>query len=141
MGRRLVGYWAMKTFAFKAAKIAIKTIVVLAVVNFVVDKLYFLADRQELWHIFKTLEEANQTKQYEIAHACLSTAFWAKTSLQDLPNEIDRLTCISSPTLDINWQKTEATIAPGFMSGGAVLRFRKIEGRWQCDGVVDWWMD
>jgi hypothetical protein len=127
--------------ARKIATITIALGITVGAIVLVVTLNSYRVDRQEIWAIFEAMQIAERTGDYAAAYGNMSPAFRRKCSLAEFPSECNRMCVVNAPTLSVECGRTCATLRPSMWCGGAVLRFVKIDGRWYCVGVMDWYYD
>jgi hypothetical protein len=103
--------------------------------------LYFLPDKTKVKEIYALFEEVQKSSDISKVYALMSPGYKQKYSLQEFQKELPTMFygILESPEMD--WKKTEAILTPGMWRGGPIIKFRKIDGQWFCDGIVDWHYD
>ena len=125
----------------KSVRKAIITIALLIVSGILLTWIYFLPDKRHVSEIYVRLEEVKQSRNFQSGYELMSPSYKETHSIEEFQKDLPAMFSGLLGSPNMNWSKTTAIIAPGRWAGGPLIRFSKIEGKWFCDGIIDWYYD
>ena len=117
------------------------TIALLVALGILLRWIYFLPDKRHVIGIYTKLEDVQRSGDFVLGYELMSSSYRKTHTTEEFKQELPTMFygILGSP--NINWSRTEAILAPGMWAGGPKIRFSKIEGKWFCDGIIDWYYD
>ena len=117
------------------------TVALLVALGLLLRWIYFFPDQRDVMGIYRKLEDVKQSGDFVFGYELMSSSYRKTHTEEQFKHELPTMFYGNLRSPNINWQRTEATLAPGMWAGGPKIRFSRIGGKWFCDGIIDWYYD